>query len=139
MTKRKHISLETKLAAALIQMKRVDENGELVPIISHDEAKRLTSREICAMFDFDHCVVPHAEGGVDEAWNLAPVPRELHRAKTAKEDIPRIARNKRITKSQEEFRRRLLAKDAGDPKPRSKWPSRPFPKRTKRGESRTEA
>lgn len=56
-------------------------------------------------------------------------------------DVTEIARTKRIAKSTEEFRRRMLANvdpEAGvdDPprRPKKKWPSRPFPKRGKRNE-----
>lgn len=52
-------------------------------------------------------------------------------ATTHGSDIGNIAKARRITKQQEEARRRMLAKDAGEPKPRSKWGSRPFPKRRK--------
>ncbi len=93
--------------------------------------------------DFDH-VQALALGGADTIDNLRAVHRFCHRAKTsgtkattAGSDIQVIAKGKRIRRDEEEFRRRLLAKDAGEPKPKSKWQSRPFPKR-KSGESRVE-
>jgi hypothetical protein len=131
---RKHISLTTKLASALCQMVRFDDEGKPCPVIPYDEAKTLSDAEILRRFDWDHAIVPHAEGGPDEAWNLRPVLREEHREKTAKIDVPQIAKGKRIRAKEKEFRRRLLAKDTGeapDPvKPKRKWPSR---KMTSRG------
>jgi len=68
-------------------------------------------------------------------------PKDEHRVKTsgtkattAGSDVQVIAKGKRLARDAEEFRRRILAKDAGEPKPKSKWPSRPFPKR-KSGET----
>lgn len=56
------------------------------------------------------------------------------RISTADGDIGKIAKVRRITAAQEEARRRMLAKDEGEePKPKSKWQSRPFPKRPKKG------
>lgn len=53
-------------------------------------------------------------------------------------DVTEIARLKRLTKGQEEFRRRILAKSDPDTsadqpkaKPKKQWPSRPFPNRKK--------
>lgn len=39
-------------------------------------------------------------------------------------DIQQIAKLKRVTNDESEFRRRLLAKDAGAARPPSKWPKR---------------
>ncbi|MEY9178350.1 hypothetical protein QIH87_27610 [Bradyrhizobium elkanii] len=59
-------------------------------------------------------------------------------------DVTEIARTKRIAKSTEEFRRKMLAKvdpDVPEPaqpkRPKKKWPSRPFPKRGKNGSPRS--
>jgi hypothetical protein len=56
--------------------------------------------------------------------------RAEHKARTPA-DTSVAAKLKRIAKDQEEFRRKVLAKDAGEPKPKpkSKWPRRPFNKR----------
>lgn len=55
------------------------------------------------------------------------------RATVADGDIHKIAKMRRLTKAQEESRRRMLARDAGDQPdtPKSKWPKRPFTKRPK--------
>lgn len=84
-------------------MVRFDENGKPHRIISYEKSKRMTAREIVSAFDFDHAVVPHAEGGGNDPWNLVPRLRADHREKTAKEDIPRIAKGKRLRASQAAF------------------------------------
>lgn len=135
---RAHISLKTKLAATLCQMVRPNADGEFEPVIPHDEAKRLSESEILARFDFHHAVDPHALGGSDHHSNLVPMLRSDHRERTAKIDIPAIAKSKRLTREQERFRATVTAKSGqGEaPAPRkSKWPSRPFPKRAKRKEA----
>lgn len=49
------------------------------------------------------------------------------RITTADGDIGRIAKVERLTTSQEDFRRRLMAKEAGDkPAKKSSWPKRPM-------------
>src|SRR4051812_26058654 len=88
--KRKHVSLKTKLAAALLKMLKADDAGVLRPVIPFDEAKTLTADQIISRFHFNHHPIPHAHGGPDEPWNLDPEPVEHHREITAKIDIPRI-------------------------------------------------
>lgn len=126
--RRHHLSLTTKLASALLHMVRQDEDGKFVPVIPHTEAKTMTADEIVARFDFDH-VVFHAIGGDIRPSNLTPRLRAEHRDKTAKVDIPAIAKVKRLSKSEEEFRARITARDRGEPKPTGKIPSRPWSKR----------
>jgi len=120
MTKRAHISLKTKLASALLQL--CDASGHrLVP---YEDAKQMTADQIVSLFAFDHYPIPKGLDGPDEPWNLDPRMLMEHRVKTATYDVPVHAKGKRITKREEEFRRRLLAKDRGEPKPRSRWPKR---------------
>jgi hypothetical protein len=107
--RRGHISQKTKLVAALCQLKHADESGQLVPVISHEEAKSLTEDEILAKFEWDHNV-HFAIGGACQHWNLTPTPKAQHRQKTAKQDIPQIAKTRRLEKAQEDFRRKVLAK-----------------------------
>lgn len=68
--------------------------------------------------------------------------RDCHRAKTsggaakakASGDVTEIARTKRLASEQDEFRRRVLAKEPGKPRERkSKIKSRGFAPRTKTG------
>ena len=61
MTSRPHIPLRTKLAAALCNLVRYDEDaGTFVPVIPHEEAKRLSEQEVLSRFHFDHW--PDPEG-----------------------------------------------------------------------------
>lgn len=117
MSARSHISLETKLAAALLALGHVD----------HSHAKLMTASQICSLYAFDHYPIPHAEDGPSAPWNLVPRLIAAHREKTATVDVPRIAKNKRVTAKHEEFRRRLLAKEPGaSARPPSRWPKRGF-------------
>lgn len=132
---RRALPLKVKLASALLQTLRDDGTGKLVRVISHDEAKQMSADAVISRFHFDHDPIPHSQGGPDEAWNITPRPADEHRIKTAKVDIPSIAKVKRLTRAQQEYRARLLAKNAGEdqPKPRRakrKIPSRPFQRRT---------
>ena len=94
--KRKQPSLTVKLAAALCTLRRV-ENGKLVPIITHAEAKKLTAKQVVSKFHFDHGLA-HALGGRAEHWNLTPRLIAEHMTKTATVDIPQISKAKRIAK-----------------------------------------
>ena len=135
MTKRKAISLRTKLAAALLQTLRVDETGALVPVIPHDQAKTMTEDQIISAFELDHYPKPVALGGDNHPSNLTFLPRADHRKKTAKQDIPAIAKVKRLSRNEAEFRARLLAKDVGEDPPQKRGkrsiPSRKFQSRRK--------
>lgn len=125
---RKQPSLKTKLAAALLQMLRPNENGQLVPVIPYEDAKQMTADQIISVFHFDHGVL-HAHDGPAEPWNLTPRPIKEHRIKTATIDAPRAAKADRLSEAQEDFRRRVLARAPGEPRKLSrKIPSRPFPK-----------
>lgn len=133
MSKRAHITLKTKLASSLCQMLRYDDDrAEYVPIIPHNEAKTLTEDEIISRFDWHHYPIAKAHGGVDAHHNLTPIPRADHKRITAKIDIPRIAKGKRITAGLTMHAARMEAKTTGElvPAPRRarKIPSRPFPK-----------
>lgn len=80
--------------------------------------------------DWDH-IGQNALTGDNSLENFRPLHREgCHKAKSA-EDARDRAKVRRLTADHEAARRRMLAKDAGEPKPRSKWGSRPFPKRRK--------
>lgn len=128
--KRKPISLKTKLASALLEMRRYDEaEAAFVPVIGYEESKSMTADQIIARFHFDHGIA-HAHGGPDEPWNLKPMAVEDHREKTARIDVPRIAKSKRIQRANEKQMYRQLAKGLGLPKPRSRWPKRKLQSRS---------
>lgn len=131
MTRRRdHVTLETKLASALLALGHVP--------FSH--ATMMTAKQIISLYNFDHNI-PHAEGGSDEFWNLTPLGIMAHRKKTCEQDVPRIAKNKRIA-SNTAIHEAAMASKRGDyvaaaqilasaPKPprtKKKIPSRPFPK-----------
>jgi len=118
--KRGHISLKTKLASALLALHQ----------IPHSQAQRMTADQIISLYHFDHDPIPHAHGGPDEPWNLTPLLKAAHLEKTAEFDIPVIAKTKRISKAQEEFRQRMLLPRDQRPPKQSRWGKRPFPKRT---------
>lgn len=99
MKKRSHISLKTKLAACVASM-----------FLTHDEAVLLSEDQVLSLVQWDHTVIPHAEDGPDVFWNLAPMLIGGHRVKTAKVDQPGIAKRKRVSESEQEFRQRLLTK-----------------------------
>ena len=97
----------------------------------------MTEQQVLSAFHFDHYPIPKAHDGPDVHWNLEPIPVAVHREKTAKVDIPAIAKAKRVAKSQVahaeamtmKAERRDEVKTSKWPKP--KWPSRPFPKKVK--------
>lgn len=106
------------------------------PIVSREEAKHLTAKEVFEVFrdriHIDH-VVPRAIGGEDHHANYQPLLREAEHKPKTKKDITAIAKTKRIEKQHQEFRTKLLAKTglADDvcvsQTGRSKIPSRPLP------------
>lgn len=104
--------------------------------------------------EFDHCpalalrVVDEETGDLVPAANdwrfIRPLRKADHRAKTcgrrgerrvtsAGSDQHAVAKVRRISADVEESRRRMLAKEAGEPREkRSRIPSRPFPKKGSR-------
>jgi hypothetical protein len=126
MPPRKQPSLKTKLAAAL-RDRLVEKDGKLVP---YEALKRMTDDDVISKFEFDHDV-HFAIGGACQHWNLTPRLKAEHRQKTAKQDIPQIAKTKRLEKATEEFRRKLLAKsgqveETSDTKQKRKMQGRGF-------------
>lgn len=111
-----HISLKVKLAAALLTMKRPNDAGQLVPVITYERSKTMTPEQIISEFHFDHYPIREADGGPTEPWNIEPRPVSEHRRKTAEIDIPQLAKQKRLRGETRQG-------------PKRKIPSRPFPKR----------
>jgi len=133
---REYISLKVKLAAALLQMKRPDPSGVMVAVISHDEARGMTADQVISRFHFDHYPIFKAHGGPDEPWNLDPRPVAEHRAKTAKSDVPQIAKTRRIVRRHDAHEAVMAAKHGEGTnldvrparrKPKSKIPARVNP------------
>lgn len=94
---RAHISLKTKLASALCQMLRFDEDTRtFVPIIPYEDAKLLSDDQVLSLFQWDHWPIRKEAGGSDEHHNLRPMLIADHRKKTSEIDQPQIAKTKRI-------------------------------------------
>ena len=119
--KRKEPSLKDKLAAALRELFK----------IPYDHAKLMTVADLISLVEFHH-IVYHTDTQDDNHYNLEPMLINAHRERTAEIDIPQIAKTRRISKAQEEFRRRMLTPRADRPPKQSRWPSRKFQKRGKR-------
>lgn len=100
-------NLTQKLDAALLAL--LDARGTPIP---REEAKELEDGKVAALFELDHWPIAVALGGVNHASNLEWRLKAEHREKTAKRDIPAIAKVKRLTKKHEEHRAKLLAVDA---------------------------
>jgi hypothetical protein len=96
----KQLRTKTKLAATLLRL------GD----IPHEHAKQMTSDQIISLYQFDHYPVRRADGGPDEAWNVTPRLIAAHRRKTAKLDVPEIAKGKRIRRKWAEHRERMRLK-----------------------------
>jgi hypothetical protein len=127
-TRRHHrppIRLRVKCAAAFLAL--TDDSGE--PLIPWEHAKQMTAAQIISLFQFDHYPIRAEAGGPALPWNLVPRLIRAHRRKTAKRDLPEIAKIRSVTAAEAEFRARLLAKDRGEPRRKSRWPKRAFPKR----------
>ena len=113
MTGRAHINLTTKLASALLALGH----------IPYADAKLMTADQICSLYHFDHYPIRKADGGLDEPWNLQPLGIMDHRVKTAKKDKPELAKQARLR---------------GETRtgPRKTIPCRPFPKVSRKLQSR---
>jgi hypothetical protein len=126
MPPRKAVPQRTLKVAALrtlAESLRVERDGQLVPALSHEQAKKMTEADIEAMFEYDHNI-HHAIGGACQHWNLTPRLKAEHRAKTAKKDVPMIAKAKRVEASHAEFRRKMLSKTGEETAETDKKPSR---------------
>jgi hypothetical protein len=97
--------------------------------IPHEHQKRLTAQDVRALVQFDHAI-HHAIGGGAVFHNLTMRTIADHREKTAKIDIPQIAKTKRLSAEQEAFRKRLERKTdptvAQEIQPPSRFRSRPL-------------
>lgn len=86
----------------------------------------MSAQQIVSLFQFDHYPIRHEAGGPAEPWNLVPRFIPVHRIKTAKIDMPEIAKIKRISRAHQDFVARILAPRDTRPVKKSKWPSRPM-------------
>ena len=123
MTKRRHMPVSVQLHACLILLGfNPDE-----PIEWHHSIP-LSHRPILADGRY--------EPDENDPRYIVPMQKAEHRERTAKIDVPIAAKIKRLSKKQEAFRGRLLAKQTGDDPPRDvrkhRIQSRPFNKPAER-------
>jgi hypothetical protein len=116
------MNLTTKLASALLALGH----------IPYEDSKRMTAAQIISLYQWDHYPVRKADGGSDAPWNIRPMLRAAHRAKTARVDMPAMAKSRRIQLGEAEHQLRMAAKLLGLPrrtggKRRSSWPQRRRP------------
>lgn len=107
--KRAHISLTTKLAATLAELQFL--RGDPIPF---DQLKLMTAAQYVSLYEWDHAAL-YIWTQNDHFTNLTPRLILAHRAKTKKD-------RKLITKIRKAEKRKR-----GEKKPKTKWPSRPFP------------
>lgn len=133
---RDYIPANTLLAAALLQIPVDQGDGTFGPIMTHEESKLVGPDDVIRLFHRDHYPRRKNDGGLDVHYNIVWRPRPGHLRKTAKIDIPEIAKTKKVAARHLEFRRRMLEKSGriseapqGRPlRPKRKIPSRPFAK-----------
>jgi hypothetical protein len=121
MTGRAYIPYPERLAATLACLLPQEHRDEL-------RQRMVDSAAVLGLFHFHH-ITFHANRGSDFWWNLHPMLIATHRERTRKIDVPAIAKGKRLAREHEDFRRRLLAKDAGIARPPSRWPRRKMQRR----------
>lgn len=134
--KRSHISLKTKLASALLtlgdyQVDPATGRTRWMRFIPYLDAQLMTADQIISLFAFDHYPQRKADGGPDEPWNLEPRMIRAHREKTAKVDVPEMAKSKRILRKQEAHLERMgmdmVSGAIVEPRPHKRSiPSRPW-------------
>lgn len=101
---RAHIPIKTKLASALC----------VIFEIPHSHAQAMSAEQVLSLANWDHYPVPKAEGGSDHHSNLCPRQIADHRDKTAKVDVPGIAKRKRVAAKHELHQARIEAKVTGE-------------------------
>lgn len=113
------------------------------PIVSREEAKHLTAKEVYEVFrdriDIDH-IIPRAVGGPDHHANYQPLVRATEHKKKTKRDRKEIAKTDRIVEARSAHEAAMEAKISLAPDvakletSRSrKWPTRPMPGTKKSG------
>jgi hypothetical protein len=107
--------------------------GEL--LIPEPLRSKGSAAEICRYVDWHHWN-HYALGGTTDPRNISPLSPEEHNERTAKIDVPAIAKAKRLEKKEAAFRQRILDKSNGlaaaKKDRKNKIPSRPFPKKVKK-------
>lgn len=127
MSSRAHIPIKVRYAAALLQ---ICEPGTTVELIPYDHAKLMSADQIISLFHADHYPEPKADGGPDEPWNLMHRLIAAHREKTAKIDVPTIAKGKRLRRNRAEHQAVMAGEPIIRPRRKAKIAARvnPWPK-----------
>jgi hypothetical protein len=134
--RRNRPTLTEQLAAALLALGH----------IPFEHAREMTAKQIIGLYQFDHWPIRVEAGGTNHPSNMRPLLIAAHRKKTAA-DNREIGKIRRTRRKHDEHRQRMLVQggytapgDGSEPKPaapttgsgvqhpRSRWPSRPFPK-----------
>jgi hypothetical protein len=105
MTRHRPPTYPEKLAAVLLLLKVGDE--WLIPEPTRSKGN---AHEILRYATWDHYPIRRADGGTNDPRNIRPLSIAAHGEKTAKTDIPQIAKGKRLARSAEETRRIILAR-----------------------------
>jgi hypothetical protein len=103
--RRRSPNAKEKLAASLLEIMRLRGTP-----LDRNRAKRMTPAEIVGLFHFDHDAGFACHGADNHPTRITPRPVREHIEKTAKIDIPAIAKCRRVSAEQIEFQRKLLAK-----------------------------
>lgn len=106
---RKQPTMTEKLDAALLAL--LEAQGNPIP---REAQKALKTGDVASRFEFDHYPIPVAHGGTNHPSNLQPRLKADHREKTAKTDIPMIAKTRRRSKSYEAHKATMIAKLRGE-------------------------
>lgn len=110
MSPRRHITLKTKLASALLALGHV-------PYL---DAKQMSADQLISLYQWHHNM-RHADDGTDHFSNLEPLLITAHREQTAKIDAPAMAKDRKIGRAVAAHQTRMVAKIQGEPKPPSRW------------------
>jgi hypothetical protein len=119
--RRNRPTLTEQLAAALLALGH----------IPFEHAREMTAKQIIGLYQFDHWPIRVEAGGTNHPSNMRPLLIKAHREKTAA-DNREIGKIRRVQVAQVEHDERMRAKQTGEPKRVSRWPSRPFQKREKK-------
>jgi hypothetical protein len=111
MARGKEATLKERYAAALLHLEaaRCTIDPTLQACIDRERARLLTAEQIISHFEVDH-VVPKAFDGSNHPTNLNPIPKGGHRTKTAKKDVPLIAKTKRLAQNMAQWRNSMTNK-----------------------------
>jgi hypothetical protein len=116
---RKSPTMAEKLASVLLELQRL--RGDP---IDREHAKLMSAAQVNSLFHFDHAAGYACDGKDNHPTGLTPLLIAEHREKTAKKDIPAIAKGKRVSAKHEKFRDKMLAKSGSDPQQSSKSKSK---------------